>query len=56
MDLTARIAQFQDTHDPAGDRLEYLRARFDAGLAWVAYPEGLGWLGLPRDAQSEVDR
>ncbi|NUR88800.1 MAG: acyl-CoA dehydrogenase, partial [Nonomuraea sp.] len=26
------------------------------GLAWVAYPEGLGGLGLPRDAQSEVDR
>ena len=30
------------------ERLDHLRARFDAGLAWVHYPEGLGGLGLPR--------
>ena len=28
----------------------FLRARFDAGLAWVHYPDGLGGLGAPRDA------
>ena len=38
------------THDPATtDRLDFLRARFDAGLAWVHFPEGLGGLGLPRE-------
>jgi alkylation response protein AidB-like acyl-CoA dehydrogenase len=30
------------------DRLDFLRARFDAGLAWVHFPVGLGGLGAPR--------
>ena len=43
-------------HDPATlPRLDFLRARFDAGLAWVHYPPGLGGLGLPRSLQSVVD-
>nr|WP_026426114.1 acyl-CoA dehydrogenase family protein [Actinokineospora inagensis] len=43
-------------HDPATtDRLEFLRARFDAGLAWVHFPVGLGGLDLPRGRQQEVD-
>jgi alkylation response protein AidB-like acyl-CoA dehydrogenase len=37
------------------DRLEFLRARFDAGLAWVHFPTGLGGLNLPRYLQSIVD-
>jgi alkylation response protein AidB-like acyl-CoA dehydrogenase len=41
--------------DPHGDRLEFLRARFDAGLAWVHYPTGLGGLDLPRSMQAVVD-
>ncbi|MFF8195345.1 acyl-CoA dehydrogenase family protein [Streptomyces bobili] len=41
---------------PAGtDPLDFLRARFDAGLAWVHYPEGLGGLGAPRSLQAVVD-
>ncbi|MEU3699898.1 hypothetical protein AB0E75_30555, partial [Streptomyces griseoviridis] len=28
--------------------VDFLRARFDAGLAWVHFPEGLGGLGAPR--------
>src|SRR5215468_1070242 len=36
-------------------RLEFLRARFDAGLAWVHYPPGLGGIGLPRALQAAVD-
>ncbi|GAB2807090.1 acyl-CoA dehydrogenase [Streptomyces chlorus] len=36
-------------------RLDFLRARFDAGLAWVHYPEGLGGLGAPRSLQAVVD-
>ncbi|KUF16004.1 acyl-CoA dehydrogenase [Streptomyces silvensis] len=33
----------------------FLGARFDAGLAWVHYPEGLGGLGAPRSLQAVVD-
>ncbi|MFI1329162.1 acyl-CoA dehydrogenase family protein [Streptomyces sp. NPDC020845] len=36
-------------------RLDFLRARFDAGLAWIHYPVGLGGLGAPRSLQSVVD-
>ncbi|MFI8091683.1 acyl-CoA dehydrogenase family protein [Streptomyces sp. NPDC086080] len=36
-------------------RLDFLRARFDAGLAWVHFPEGLGGLGVPRSLQAVVD-
>ena len=39
----------------AMDHLDFLRARFDAGLAWVHFPAGLGGLGLPRHLQSVVD-
>jgi alkylation response protein AidB-like acyl-CoA dehydrogenase len=35
--------------------LDFLRARFDAGLAWVSYPVGLGGLGLSRSDQPTVD-
>jgi alkylation response protein AidB-like acyl-CoA dehydrogenase len=56
-DLRAQVSGFLAGHDPQGtDRLEFLRARFDAGLAWVHYPEGLGGQGLPRTLQSVVDR
>jgi alkylation response protein AidB-like acyl-CoA dehydrogenase len=54
-DLRARVHELLADHDAHGDRLEYLRARFDAGLAWVHYPIGLGGLGLPRTAQAGVD-
>ncbi len=56
-DLKAQVAEFLATHDPKGSEpLEFLRARFDAGLAWVHYPAGLGGQGLPRSLQSVVDR
>jgi alkylation response protein AidB-like acyl-CoA dehydrogenase len=55
-DVEARVTAFVAQHDPARlDRLDYLRARFDAGLAWVAYPEGLGGLGASRELQRVVD-
>jgi alkylation response protein AidB-like acyl-CoA dehydrogenase len=67
-DIRARVAEFLAANDPpppataalAGasaleDRLTFLRARFDAGLAWVHYPVGLGGLGAPRELQSVVD-
>ncbi|MFC9647534.1 acyl-CoA dehydrogenase family protein [Streptomyces sp. NPDC059892] len=37
------------------DRTDFLKARFDAGLAWVHYPAGLGGLGAPRSLQAVVD-
>ena len=55
-DLRDRVRDFLAGHDPATvPTLEFLRARFDAGLAWVHYPPGLGGLGLPRAVQSVVD-
>ncbi len=55
--VAERARAFLAEHDPAAmDRLEFLRARFDAGLAWVHFPEGLGGLGAPRDLQAVADR
>ena len=49
-------AQFLAEHDPSTmDAVEFLRARFDAGLAWVHYPAGLGGLGAAREQQAAVD-
>jgi alkylation response protein AidB-like acyl-CoA dehydrogenase len=55
-DLRGQVRDFLAGHDPAAmDRLDFLRARFDAGLAWVHYPAGRGGQGLPRDLQPAVD-
>jgi alkylation response protein AidB-like acyl-CoA dehydrogenase len=55
--LRAQVADFLAQHDPgSGEPLEFLRARFDAGLAWVHYPAGLGGRSVPRSLQSVVDR
>jgi len=54
--LRQQVRDFLAGHDPAAmPRLEFLRARFDAGLAWVHYPAGLGGQGLPRSLQAAVD-
>jgi alkylation response protein AidB-like acyl-CoA dehydrogenase len=50
------VAEFLATHDPAAmPPREFLRTRFDAGLAWVHYPPGLGGLGASRALQPLVD-
>ncbi|WP_116214964.1 acyl-CoA dehydrogenase family protein [Streptomyces olivoreticuli] len=55
-ELRDRVAALLAAHDPAStDRLGFLRARFDAGLAWIHFPEGLGGLGAPRSLQPVVD-
>jgi alkylation response protein AidB-like acyl-CoA dehydrogenase len=55
-ELRRRVAEFLRDRDPeATARLDFLRARFDAGLAWVHFPVGLGGLDAPRALQSEVD-
>jgi alkylation response protein AidB-like acyl-CoA dehydrogenase len=54
--LRGQVREFLASHDPASmSRLEFLRARFDAGLASVHYPAGLGGQGLPRTLQSVVE-
>ncbi|MGW1273179.1 acyl-CoA dehydrogenase family protein, partial [Streptomyces sp. NPDC002491] len=42
-ELQRRTAQLLADHPPATtERSDFLKARFDAGLAWVHYPESLG--------------
>ena len=54
--LRARVDALLAAHDPATtERQAFLEARWDAGLAWVHFPEGLGGLGLPRGLQGIVD-
>ncbi len=49
------VATFLAEHDHTTmDRLDFLRARFDAGLAWVHFPVGLGGLGASRALQEIV--
>jgi alkylation response protein AidB-like acyl-CoA dehydrogenase len=56
-DLRGQVRDLLAKHPPAStERLKFLRARFDAGLAWVHFPVGLGGLGLPRALQSIVDK
>jgi alkylation response protein AidB-like acyl-CoA dehydrogenase len=55
-DLRNRVAALLEAKPPATTgRTAFLEARFDAGLAWVNFPVGLGGLDLPREQQTEVD-
>ena len=43
-------------HDPATtDPIEFRRAQYDRGLAWVSFPVGDGGLGLPASLQRDID-
>ncbi|WP_033341436.1 acyl-CoA dehydrogenase family protein [Catenuloplanes japonicus] len=53
-DVRALARAFRE-NTPAGDSADFLRKRFDAGLAWVHYPEGLGGLGAARSQQAIVE-
>ena len=55
--VVERVDAFLADHDPRsmGDR-EFRGARFDAGLAWVHFPEGLGGLGLRPDLNREIEK
>jgi alkylation response protein AidB-like acyl-CoA dehydrogenase len=54
--LRQQVADFLADHDPEStEPLQFLRARYDAGLAWLHFPQGYGGMGLPRDLQPEVD-
>ena len=55
-ELRERVRALLAEHDPTKtERLDFLRARFDAGLAWVHFPVGLGGLDAPRSLQGVVD-
>ncbi|MDH6137118.1 alkylation response protein AidB-like acyl-CoA dehydrogenase [Kitasatospora sp. MAA4] len=55
-ELRSRTRALLSEFDPADTApLDFLRARFDAGLAWVHFPVGLGGLGAPRALQAVVD-
>jgi alkylation response protein AidB-like acyl-CoA dehydrogenase len=55
-ELRERVRAFLAEHDSRElPKQDFLNARFDAGLAWVHYPEGLGGLGLSRSLQQIVD-
>ena len=51
----ALVAQFLRGYGPVCDPAAFLRARFDAGLAWIHFPPGLGGLHAPRALQPVVD-
>ncbi|MEU9605947.1 acyl-CoA dehydrogenase family protein [Streptomyces sp. NPDC048057] len=54
--LLSRTRALLAAHPPSTTaRDAFLKARFDAGLAWVHYPEGLGGLAAPRALQAVVD-
>ncbi|MER8002269.1 acyl-CoA dehydrogenase family protein [Streptomyces sp. NPDC095613] len=54
--LRSRVRRLLADRPPATtDRDDFLKARFDAGLAWVHYPPGLGGLDAPRSLQAVVD-
>ena len=55
-ELREQVRAFLAEHDPREmPKQDFLDARFDAGLAWVHYPEGLGGLALSRSLQQIVD-
>ncbi|WP_326701439.1 acyl-CoA dehydrogenase family protein [Streptomyces sp. NBC_01754] len=55
-DIRRRTQELLAAHPPAATgRTAFLQARFDAGLAWVHYPTGLGGLDAPRSLQTVVD-
>ncbi|MCL3837639.1 acyl-CoA dehydrogenase family protein [Aeromicrobium duanguangcaii] len=56
-DVRAEVATLLARFDlQTVDPVEFLGARFDAGLAWVHFPVGRGGLGRPRDEQQVVEQ
>lgn len=49
------VDQLLSDHDPAGDRIEFLGAQYDLGLAWIHFDEGFGGLGMGPKVQGAVN-
>ena len=55
--VASKVEELLAAHDPkATPPAEFLGARFDAGLAWVWFPQGHGGLGLAPSLQGPVER
>ncbi len=55
--VRAKVEELLAAHDPSTTpSTDFLGARFDAGLAWVWFPEGDGGLGLNPELQGLVER
>jgi alkylation response protein AidB-like acyl-CoA dehydrogenase len=51
------IDELLTAHDPATTSdLEFRGARYDAGLAWIHFPEGCGGMGLKPELNQHVER
>jgi len=51
-----RVTAFLAEHDPeVEDQITFRGHQYDAGLAWVHFPEGWGGLGLPPTHQRIID-
>jgi len=56
-DVQRRVDELLAAYPPGQtDRKAFLEAQFDAGLAWVHFPEGAGGLGLAPKLQRVVDQ
>ena len=56
-DVARRVEELLTTHPPGRtDRKTFLESQFDAGLAWVHFPEGSGGLGVAPKLQRLVDQ
>ncbi len=54
--VNERLDALLEAHDPkATDAATFLGAQFDAGLAWVHFPEGAGGLGVSPKLQRTVN-
>jgi len=54
--VLAAVDELLAAHPPATtDAREFLRAQYDAGLAWLHFPEGFGGRGISMGLQSVVD-
>ena len=54
--LRAAVRELLAEHDPATTPVaDFLGARYDAGLAWIHFPVGLGGLAAPRSLQQAVN-
>ncbi|MFS0884066.1 acyl-CoA dehydrogenase family protein [Aeromicrobium sp. 179-A 4D2 NHS] len=57
VDVRAEVEALVERFDLATvDPVEFLGARFDAGLAWVHFPKGRGGLDRPREEQQLVEQ
>jgi alkylation response protein AidB-like acyl-CoA dehydrogenase len=55
--VDAAVDELLADHDPATmSNIEFRGARYDAGLAWLHFPEGFGGMGLRPDLNRHVEK